>query len=295
MRASMTRNSRLCRLAAIAAVFSLWTSAVAAPNWEAVADDLRAARLPTEQVEVIVAQAQSRGVSPETVQAWAGGMQQSQQAGIPAALIGERLVQGLVKGVPAARIDQALATLQMDLTWAKQVIDGHAARAETRRRPEAVAQAARQLEAALRAGFERAQLEQMLGDAALTLEQIAGLAGTAGNLRTWGVAPERAVSALAEAGGAGMTAAELTHLERRFTAGIAAGRAPKDLMAELERGIEKLAAGDSTQDGRMDRNDLREDMKHDSVQDFGGSPAQDMSPSQQDMGGSGPGPGGWGH
>lgn len=301
MRASIKTKQALGRLAVIAAAFSLWTSAIAAPSWDDAAGDLRAARLPAGQVDAIINQAKNRGAPPEAVRAWAERMRQSQQAGVPAALIGERLVQGLVKGVPVARIDQALATLQTNLTWAKQVIDRHAAKAEIRRRPEAVDQAARNLEAALRAGFERAQLEQMLGNSALTLDQIAGLAGAAGNLRSWGVAPERAVRALARAGGAGMTAAELARLERQFAAGVAAGRAPTELMIELERGVEKFDNARPALQSPMDRGDMRENMKHEPMQDFKGPPAQDMSPGPQDMpgpqgggmGGSGSGPGGW--
>lgn len=300
MRTSM-RMQALGRLVVIAVALGLGTSALAAPSWDDAASDLRAARLPASQVEAIVTQAENRGVPPEAVRAWAERMRQSQQAGVPAALMGERLVQGLVKGVPTARIDQALAVLQANLVWAGQVIDRHAAKAEIRRRPEAVEQAARNIEAALRAGFERAQLEQMLGDGALTLEQITGLAGAAGNLRTWGVAPERAVRALAQAGGAGMTAAELARLERRFAAGIAAGHTSRELMAELERDVEQFDNAHPAME--MDRGDMREDMRHEPMQDFKGPPAQDMLPGPQDlpapqgsgMDGSGPASGGWGY
>ena len=295
------RMKALGRLVVIAVALGLGTSALAAPSWDDAVGDLRAAHLPADQVEAIIAQAENRGLPPETLRAWAERMRQSQQAGIPAALMGERLVQGLVKGVPAERIDQALADLQANLAWARQVIDRHAAKAEIRSRPEIVEQAARNLEAALRAGFERAQLEQMLGDDTFTLEQIAGLAGAAGNLRTWGVAPERATRTLAQAGTAGMTAAEIARLERQFAAGIAAGYTPQELMAEFERGVEKFdnahpAMGMDLGDMRQDiREDIREDMKHEPMQDFKGPPAQDMPPMQQDMGGSGPIPGGWGH
>lgn len=300
MRTSM-RMQALGRLVVIAVALGLGTSALAAPSWDDAASDLRAARLPASQVEAIVTQAENRGVPPEAVRAWAERMRQSQQAGVPAALMGERLVQGLVKGVPTARIDQALAVLQANLVWAGQVIDRHAAKAEIRRRPEAVEQAARNIEAALRAGFERAQLEQMLGDGALTLEQITGLAGAAGNLRTWGVAPERAVRALAQAGGAGMTVAELARLERRFAAGIAAGHTSRELMAELERDVEQFDNAHPAME--MDRGDMREDMRHEPMQDFKGPPAQDMLPGPQDlpapqgsgMDGSGPASGGWGY
>ena len=294
MRTSKIKKA-LGQLAVIAVAWGLWTSAIAAPNWDAAAGDLRSASLPAGHVEAIINQAKNHGVSPEAVRAWAGRIQQSQQAGLPAVLMAERLVQGLIKGVPVARIDQALANLQANLTWAKQVIDRHAAKAESRRQPEAAEQAARQLEVALRAGFERVQLEQMLGDGALTLEQIAGLAGTAGNLHSWGVEPAYAVRSLAQAGDAGMTAVELARLENQFAAGIAAGHVPKELMAEFEQGVEKFSTAHPAMDGTMNRNDMREDMKHDPMRDFGGSPAQNMPPTQQDMGGSGSGLGGWGN
>lgn len=286
MRASMTMKKTLGRLAAIVVAGSLWTAAVASPGWDEAAKNLRGA-LPAAQADAIVAQAQARGIPPASVQTWAANMQRAQQAGIPAALLGERLAQGLAKGVPPARIEQALATMQSNLAWAKQVIDRHAAKAEIRNRPEAVAQAARQLEAALRAGFARDNLAQALGKDALTLDQIAGLAGTAGNLRAWGVEPQAAVRALAQAAGTGMTVDELAKLEREFATGIAAGRAPKDLMAELERGIEKFGT-----ERPANRDDMREQMKQDSMQDFRGAPTHEMAPGgPQDMGGAAPTPG----
>lgn len=286
MRASMTTKQTLGRLAAIVVAVGLWTGAIASPGWDEAAKNLRGT-LPAAQADAIVAQAQARGIPPASVQTWAANMQRAQQAGIPAPLLGERLAQGLAKGVPPARIEQALATMQSNLAWAKQVIDRHAAKAEIRNRPDAVAQAARQLEAALRAGFARDNLAQVFGKDAFTLEQIAGLAGAAGNLRAWGVEPQAAVRALAQAAGTGMTANELARLEREFASGIAAGRGTKDLMAELERGIEKFGA-----EHPVNREDMREQMKQDSMHDFRGSPAQDMAPAgPSDMGGAAPSPG----
>lgn len=288
MHVSTTTKQTLSRLAAIIMAGSLWTGAIASPGWDDAAKNLRGT-LPAAQADAIIAQAQARGIPPASVQTWAASMQSAQQAGIPAPLLGERLAQGLAKGVPPARIEQALATMQSNLAWAKQVIDRHAAKAEIRNRPDAVAQAARQLEAALRAGFARDNLAQVFGKEAFTLEQIASLAGAASNLRAWGVEPQAAVHALARAAGTGMTPNEIGQLEREFSTGIAAGRAPKDLMAELERGIEKIGT-----DRPVNREDMREHMKQDSMQDFRGSPTQqEMAPTgPQDMGGgAAPSPG----
>lgn len=263
------------------AVATCWLSFGAAlaaePDWKEAATQLRALALSGEAVDALIAQAKARNVSPATVLEWRATMARAQQAGVPPALLGERIGQGLAKGVPADRIGQALGTLQNNLVWARQEIEAHVAKAELRAKPAALEQALRHTDAALRAGLERAQIEQIFDKTQLTLEQSAALVRTAADLRGFGVEPAQVVRAMQSAGRTGLTVAELNRLERKFVQGHTAGRALPDLLTEFEQGMK--AARESSRD------ELRQDMKRDSTQDWrgapsGGGPMQDMgSPS----------------
>ena len=252
-------------------------SAVAAePDWKEAAAQLRALALPGEAVDTLIAQARQGGASPATVLEWRATMANAQQAGVPPVLLGERIGQGLAKGVPADRITQALGVLRNNLVWARQVIEAHVAKAELREKPAPLEQALRHTDAALRAGLERAQIEQIFDTTRLTLEQYTALARTAADLRGFGVEPAQMVRVLQPVGRAGLTVAELNRLERKFVQGHATGRTLLDLLTEFEQGMKAMR--DSS---RPDRDELRQEMKRDSTQDWrgapsGGSPMQDM-------------------
>jgi len=255
-------------LAMIAALGGLGTGAALAadPSWDEAAGKLRAVQLPSGNAEAILVQAKERKLSPAVVMEWTERMLRLQQAGVPAALMGERIVQGLIKGVPAPRLGQALETLQANLTWAKQAVDQHVPKAEVRANPAQFEEACRNLDSALRAGLTRPQLEQIFGTEALTLQQMATLARVAADLHSWNAAPQATVRVLSEAARGGVPAKELDRLEAKFAAGIAAGRPADNPLAEFEQGIKEFRSGNR----ENLREEMREQMHHERMQDFKG-------------------------
>lgn len=255
-------------VAIVACWLGLGTALAAEPDWENATAQLRMLALPGKAVDSLIAQARQRGLKPSTMLEWRVTLAQAQQAGIPPALLGERIAQGLAKGVPADRISQSLGSLHSNLVWAKQGVEAHVAKAELRTKPAALEQALRQTETALRAGLERGQLEQIFDDTKLTLEQFTALARAAANLRGFGAEPAQVVRALQLAGHAGLTAAEINRLERKLTKDQSAGRALPDLLMEFEQGAKAL------RDPLLpDRDELRQEIKHDSTQDWRGAPS----------------------
>lgn len=264
-------------IAVVACWLSFGAALAAEPDWQDVTTQLRALALPGEAVDALIAQAKARNLSPATLLEWRATLAQAQKAGIPPALLGERIGQGLAKGVPADRIGQALGTLHHNLVWARQVVEAHIAKAELREKPAALEQALRHTEAALRAGLERAQIEQIFDRTQLTLEQSTALVRTAADLRGFGAEPAQVVRVMQSAGRTGLTVSELNRLERKFVQGHTAGRALPDLLTEFEQDMKAMR--DSSRD------ELRQEMKRDSTQEWrgapsGGGPMQDMgSPS----------------
>src|SRR5712692_641019 len=87
-----------------ALVIALLSSAARAESgWDEAAASLRAVSLPPEQVLAIVDQARTRGLAPKNIEPWAERLGRLAQSGIPPAIAGERLAQGLAKGVPLER------------------------------------------------------------------------------------------------------------------------------------------------------------------------------------------------
>lgn len=267
---------------------SLWVMAAAAavPTWEQAVQALQSAALPAGQVEALITQAKAREVPATQIVAWAEHMARVHRAGVPATIMAERIQQGLIKGVPAARIDHALTVLQGNVIWARQMVDRHVAKAEIRGKPAQIEDACRNIEASLRAGIERAQLEQILGKNPLTLDQLTGLARMAADLRTWGVEGGDVVRVLAQAANAGMGARELGALEGKFAAGVAAGRPAPSLFAELEREVVSVRPRDVDVRDELQR-EMRQEMRREQMQDFK-KPPMDM-PSGPSGGGGYPG------
>ena len=79
--------------------------------------------------------------------------------------------------------------------------------------------------------------------------------------------------ALAPAAAAGMGARDLDILERKFAAGVAAGKAAPALLAEFEKGVHDFRTRGV--DGRENyQRDIREEMRQEQMRDFKGqSPA----------------------
>lgn len=268
----MENNRRLRFIGTLGLLLGLWmgSAAMAAePTWEQSAEKLRAAALPGKQAEGLVAQAKARQVPASQFAAWADSMVRLQEAGVPATLMAERVQQGLVKAVPAPRLDRAVALLQENLLWARQVIDRHVAKSEIRRNPAQLEEACRNIDASLRAGIERAQLEQVFGKNPLALDQLAALARAAADLLSSGVEASAAVPVLSRASAAGMGAKELTALEDRFSAGVAKGRPTQALVAELEQSVKDFQPRDAdARERQMLQQEMREEMRQEQLRDF---------------------------
>lgn len=229
------------------------------PTWQSVAAKLDKAQIPAAQSELAIAQAKQAKVDPATVDAWADRIAAAHTQALPAELLVERMMQGLAKGVPAARIDRALSDLQNNLAWSKRVLDTHVAKAELRAQPQRAAQVMRQLEGGLRAGFSTTQWEQIFGATVLTLDQLRAVTQASTDLRTLGAPVEQVVVTMHEAAKGGADAAELDKLNREFAGGIAKGAAAADLMQEFRKDL---------------RAELRDEMR-----------ARDVVPGRSDMSG----------
>lgn len=284
-------NKRFYRLLAAFGLFaSLYTAAgVAGPvSWEQAASGLRQARLSAATADAILARARERGVEPARIIVWAEKIGRAQQAGLPAEPMGERVAEGLTKGIPAARIDQALETLRDNLAWSIRVIDARVPRAEIRAKPTDVERALRGMDAALRAGVTRAQLERIVGASPLTTVQLGTLVRVAGNLRSFGVDAGSVVRLLGRAGEAGLGAGELDVLERKFATGAAAGRPLASLVAEFEQDLGDAILRNAGERGEDRGRDMRDEIRQwDAVPDY--RDAQPPMPPTDTMG-----PGGYG-
>lgn len=207
------------------------------PTWPSVAAKLDKAQIPAAQSERAIAQAKQAKIDPATVDAWADRIAAAHTQALPAELLVERMMQGLAKGVPTARIDRALGELQNNLGWSKRVLDTHVAKAELRARPEQAVQAMRQLEGGLRAGLSTTQWEQIFGTTVLTLDQLRAVTQASADLRTLGAPVEQVVVTMREAAKGGADAAELDKLNREFAGGIGKGAAAADLMQEFRKDL----------------------------------------------------------
>lgn len=267
----MLNNTGLRFTAALVLLLGLWTGSSVAtePAWERTAEKLRAAALPAKQAEALLAQAQARQIPPSQFAAWTDSMVRLHQAGVPATLMAERIQQGLVKAMPAARLDRAVAVLQDNLVWTRQVVDRHVPKADIRRNPAQLEEACRSIEASLRAGIERAQLEQIFGRHPLALDQLAALARAAADLLSWGVEAGVAVPVLSRASAAGMGAKDLTVLEDRFSAGVAKGRPTQALVAELEQSVKDFQPPEAgARERQILQQEIRQEMRQEQMRDF---------------------------
>lgn len=213
-------------------------AAYAAESWPAVEAKLKKADVPAAQSERVIAQAKQVGADAATVGAWADRIVSARAQQLPAELLTERMMQGLVKGVPAGRIERALDDLQNNLAWCKQALEAHVAKAELRARPQQAVQAMRQLEGGLRAGLSTTHWEQILGKTVLTLDQLRAVAETSTDLRTLGAPVEQVVVTMHEAAKGGADARELDKLSREFSGGVAKGGAAAELMQEFRRDLQ---------------------------------------------------------
>lgn len=257
-------------------------------TWDNTAKQLHTLNLPAASVDILIKQAQARGLSPADMVAWQRIMTNAHQQGLPTSLIAERIAQGLVKGVPPARLTEAAQSLEKNLVWTKQVLEKHLAPSD-RSNPKSREEAARNFDAALRGGMERRQLEKMLDDNSLTIVQAAGLAKLAANLRSWGVETKEVARLSSEAGRAHIKVEDIGNMERKFIEGMQGGHSAPEILLDLRNdmdGFRERSNGfepSSHQDMRMDM-DMKQDMKQDTQQEM-----RDASPTAQTGGPTGSG------
>lgn len=222
-----------------------------AANWDEAASELRSARVAEAPAVAILRHAQAQRLPPVRVVAWAHLAQRLARRGVPVSIAGDRLLQGLAKGVAADRIDAALGRLEDDLFWALAHVEKLTPRAALRTDSSGLEQALREMEAALRSGLTRAEIEQVLGPGPLTLGQVGALARLAGSLRSAGADAGTIRGLLEGAGTAGLKSDEIERLHRALIAAMAQG-------APLDKAVADLAAslGAATANEVLDRREL---------------------------------------
>lgn len=269
--------SRLAGILCIVSSLTVGTLQAAENSWDDTARQLQTLNLPTASVDILIKQAQARGLNPADMVAWQRIMTNVHQQGIPANLIAERIAQGLVKGVPSARLTEAAQSLEKTLVWTKQVLEKHIAPSERTDNPNVLEDVSRNFDAALRAGMDRRQLEKMLDDNSLTLAQASGLAKLAANLRSWGVEAKEVARFSSEAGRANINTEDIASMERKFVGGMQDGHPAQELLLDLREGMDGLMdhsdrfESPGGHDMRMNiemRQDMRQDMKQDTQQDM---------------------------
>lgn len=210
-----------------------------------------------------------RNVPDAVQQHWMQQVQDLHAQGVPTDLVGARLLEGLAKNVPAPLINQALTTLSQDLVWAQKLVRAH------RRSPgpggavPGSGQALAQLEAALRAGLSRADLEQVYGTTRVPVGRIAAIARLAADVVATPVAPSSVVAPLHEMLAQGFTTERINAVDGHFMAALAAGEPGPAAWARL-----------LTSQGPAERNplstDLRRSLSAPGGAPFGGAGAEPM-------------------
>lgn len=139
---------------------------------------------------------------------------------IPTDLMGARLLEGLTKEVPVPLLDQALATLSQDLSWAQGLILAH----HPSRPPDsAYSRSLAQMEAALRAGLSRTDLARIYGTAPLGTERMTALARLGADVAATQVSPAAVVTPLQQMVTEQWTAARINAVDARFMTALASG------------------------------------------------------------------------
>lgn len=194
----------------------------------------------------IVAQAQTRRISPQKVEVWISDMRALAAKGLPPTLMSGLLQEGLAKGVAVPRINSALNTLAQNLIWAKGLLQAHDAVPSG----TGTALADRvygQFDEAMRSGVRRKDLASVLGNRPLQPAQAGSLAALIGDLSSRGLSSARAASLLQQAGVTGLPEKALVHLQQRLDRGLAGTRATPGAVESLLDGTSATALPDTAQ------------------------------------------------
>jgi hypothetical protein len=196
-------------------------------DWDNARQALISSGITPSRADILVERAQAREIGPEQVQQWADIVAEGISAGLPPDPFAERTLQGLIKGVPAPRIERSLRQLRENLTWSRDVIEFHVPLAERRAQPDIFEDALKEMDGALRSGLSRSTLEGMFPLEPLALDQVRSMVESVTALRGAGMPNGDAAHLMRAAASNGLTGGELRQLRR-------------DLIAEIRRrGITK--------------------------------------------------------
>ncbi|WP_373044232.1 hypothetical protein [Vulgatibacter sp.] len=222
---------RLGQATALAALLLAATPAfAAAPAVEAASGRALAAGVPADTVEAIVARGTARGLDANALTAALASVEKAAARGLPVAGIADKVLEGIAKGIPPARLlpvvdgmvfrlaeaDTALARVHVSL-------DG---------RPELVEAGAE----ALRRGAGRDALVALaaeVGNAPVPAEQLGLAIRELGDLAAVRAATPTAGLALGRMVARGYAAGAIAEISDRVAAGTSEGAAPADLLEEI--------------------------------------------------------------
>ena len=198
---------------------------------------LRQAGVSAPRAHRLVHEAHAAGIGVATIERWARRLSGLHHEQLPVSLAVDQIFEGLVKGVPAARITHGLRVFARDLQGARRTLDRHATPGSVGGHPRAVRHALSDLVIARRAGLDGGALDRLLGRRRLTVSRLSAYVQVATDLRGWGVGRGDVVRALGEARRKGISRHRLLMLDRALARKAAAGQGPRDLGGMLRDGL----------------------------------------------------------
>lgn len=135
---------------------------------------------------------------------------------LPLELLSERFAQGLLKGVPDNRLQNALLVLKDNTHWWKNIMEKHVAKAEMRKNDRALQASYRMMDASLRSGIGKDEIEKIIGQQQVTLTQISAVLELAMELKISGVPTQSLVQLCRESLKAGLTSQELDQIAQKL-------------------------------------------------------------------------------
>lgn len=229
----------------------------------------------SEQVTLFSQAIKGINISNANVDAYGQIIVAAQQENIPVNLLLERFNQGILKGVPPVRLQQALVGMQETLVWSRSLISAHVAKAEIRSKNEALVDTYRKLETALRSNISKNQLEQILAKEQVTLEQMSGVVDLAMGLRIANVPEQTLLSICQRTLQAGLTATELDQISQKLNQAMASSPVDANFFSSFEQNIEA--------EFDLDFSDIIEDLSLESMNDISESILENVTNQLNDV------------
>ncbi len=195
----------------------------------------------------------------------------ARQAQIPVNVLLERFSQGVLKNVPAARLQQALTSMQTTLVWSRELITAHVAKAEIRTQEAALENAYRKLETALRSNISRQQIEQIVAKQQLTLAQLSAVMDLAMELQLIN-APEQALVLICQRSlQQGLTASEIDQISKKLPQLMPENLSDADFLSSFEKTFQ------TEFDFELDFSEIAQDFSLDSISEINESIQENIS------------------